>query len=169
MLNDNDAWGNNKKFLKTTLKITFKMQNTRFSWLKQVANKLPGQVARHRRWNFWKICLSVFRDWKFHPRGSHEGSRKHFCVTLTIRAFTHEQVANLSREKPKNPDFLKKFLSIFHDWDNDVPVSCENLLYELATGDMRLDWLATKSLEQGNTVFENFVTFCKNKILSKNN
>ena len=47
-------------------------------------------------------------------------------------------------------------------------MSHENLLYKLANGDMRLDWPATKSLEQGNIVFENFDTFCKNKILSKN-
>ena len=48
-------------------------------------------------------------------------------------------------------------------------MSRENLLYELATKDMRLDWPATKLPEQGNAVFENFHTFCKNKILSKNN
>ena len=75
----------------------------------------------------------------------------------------------LSREKPKNLDFLKNFLIIFRDWDNDPPVSRENLLYELATGDMQLDWPAIKSPEQSNTVFENFNTFCKNKILLKNN
>ena len=126
---------------------------------------------RHLRQNFWKICLNVFRDWKFHPQGSREGSRKNFYATLAIGDFTCEQVTSLSRKKPKNPDFLKNFLSIFRDWDNDLLVSYENLLYELATEDMQLDWPATESLEQGNTVFENFDTFCKKKKkkLSKNN
>ena len=40
-------------------------------------------------------------------------------------------------------------------------MSRENLLYVLATGDMQLDWPATKSLEQGNTVFENLTLFVK--------
>ena len=48
-------------------------------------------------------------------------------------------------------------------------MSHENLLYKLATRDMQLDWPATKSLEQGKIIFENFDTSCKNKILSKNN
>ena len=42
MNNDNDAGGKNEKFLKTTLKKTLNMQNTRFSQLKWVANKTSG-------------------------------------------------------------------------------------------------------------------------------
>ena len=122
---------------------------------------------RHLRWNFKKICLSVFHDWKFHLRESCEESCENFCVTLAIGAFTRKQVASLGHEKPKNQEFLKKFLSVFHDWDNDPPVSRENLLYELATRDMRLDYPVTKSPEQGNTVFENLTLFVKTKYLPK--
>ena len=35
-------------------------------------------------------------------------------------------------------------------------MSHKNLLCELATGGMQLDWPATKSPEQGNTIFEIF-------------
>ena len=57
--------------------------------------------TRHLKWNFLKICLSVFHDWKFHLRES----CKDFCGTLATGASTREQVANLSCEKPKNLDF----------------------------------------------------------------
>ena len=68
------------------------------------------------------------------------------------------------REKSKNPHFKKKILSLFHDWDFDLPVSRENLLCKLAT--RACDWLDLrgKSLEQGSTVFEIFENF-QNKII----
>ena len=56
---------------------------------------------------------------------------------------------------------LKNFLNIFLNWDIDPLVSRENLLYELAIRDMRLDWPVTKSPKQGNIVFESFDNFCK--------
>ena len=46
-------------------------------------------------------------------------------------------------------------------------MSHENLLYKLVTRDMQLDWPATKSLEQGKIIFENFDTSCKNKSFPK--
>ena len=46
-----------------------------------------------------KIFLSVFRNWKFYPRGSREVSRKNLCVPLATRPSTCEKVARLSREK----------------------------------------------------------------------
>ena len=77
------------------LKIDLKKQNTRFSRLSQVASKSP----KHLKHKFWKICLSVFRDWKFYPQGSREVSRKNLCVPLTTGTSNREQVAKLSREK----------------------------------------------------------------------
>ena len=62
---------------------------------------------------------------------------------------------------------LKKFLSIFRNWDIDPPVSHENLLYKLATGGMRLVCPATKSPKQGNIVFEIFDIFEKTKDFPK--
>ena len=60
MMNSHEMWGKNEKFLKTALKITFIVQNTRFSRLDWVTNKLPSQVAKNPCDKFWKICLSVF-------------------------------------------------------------------------------------------------------------
>lgn len=153
------------------LKTVPKARNTRFLRLNQVTCKSLGQVARHLRRNFWKIFLSVFRNWKFHPRGSHEGSHENFCVTLVTRASTREQVASLSREKSKNPDF-EKFLSIFRNWDFYSPMSHE---YSLSGAH---NWGHTTRLTRDQVArtgqhyffFFFFLTiFCKNKILSKNN
>ena len=66
------------------------------------------QVAKNPWDKIWKICLSVFHDWKVYPGGSQEGSRE-TLVNLTTGASTHEQVAQLSREKSKNPKFWKNF------------------------------------------------------------
>ena len=89
-----------KVFLKKTV---LKAQNTRFSRLKWVANKsLETLVTK-----FGKICLTIFRDWKFHSRVSCVGSREIFWVTLATGVFTREQVAKLSRVKSKNPYFWK--------------------------------------------------------------
>ena len=62
---------------------------------------------------------------------------------------------------------MENFLSLFRDWDIDPPVSHKNLLCELATGGMQLDWPATKSPVQGNTVFEIFYIFAKTKDFPK--
>ena len=51
--------------------------------------------------------LSVFRDWKVYLRESCTVSRENLCVPLMTRPSTHEQVAILSREKHKNPNFEK--------------------------------------------------------------
>ena len=55
-------------------------------------------VARVTRQNtssqkIWKNLLSVFRDWKFHSRGSHKLSHEFLYVPLVTGPFTHEQVA----------------------------------------------------------------------------
>ena len=71
-MNSHNKRGKNEIFLKTTLKINLKMQNMRFSRLEWVTNKSPSQVAKNPFDKFWKICLSVFCDWKVHSRGSHE-------------------------------------------------------------------------------------------------
>ena len=72
------------------------MQNMRFSRLKLVANKSPGQAAKTLKDKIVKNFLSVFRDWKVYPRGSRELSRKNLCVTLATEPFTREQVAKIN-------------------------------------------------------------------------
>ena len=108
-MNSHNERGKNEKILKIVPKKILKAQNTRFYWLKWAANKSLGQVAKNPYDKIWKICLSVFHYWKFHPRVNHKGSRETFWVTLVIGASTREQVAKLSREKSKNPDFWKQF------------------------------------------------------------
>ena len=92
-------------------KIVLKAQNTRFSRLKWVANKSLDQVTKLPLDKIWKICLSVFRDWKVHPRGS------------TFQ----------SRREPRN------FLSTprnwsFHSWTSRQTKWWEILLCKLTTG-----------------------------------
>ena len=60
-----------------------------------------------------KNFLSVFRDWKFHSRESHELSRENLCVPLTTRPSTREQVT--WAVKSMKIQFLKNILSLFRD------------------------------------------------------
>ena len=107
------------------------------------------------RQKFWKFCLSVFHNWKFHPRVSREGSCENFYITSLLELPLVNKLPNRAQELLK-PRILENFLSLFRDWDIDPPVSRKNLLCKLATRGMRLDWPATKSPEQGNIVFEIF-------------
>ena len=108
-MNSHEMRGKNEIFLKTTLKITLIVQNTRFLRLEWVANKSPSQAAKNPCDKFWKIWLSIFRDWKVHPRVSHKESRETLWVKLTTRVSTRESVAKLSCENAKHPDFWKNF------------------------------------------------------------
>ena len=83
-----------EKFKKTI----FETQNTRFSWLKQVANKLPGQAAKTLKVKIVKNFLSVFRDWKVYPQGSRELSHENLCVPLVTGPFTREQVTKINTQ-----------------------------------------------------------------------
>ena len=82
-------------------------------------------------------------------------------------ASTHAQVTKLSRETSKKPRFLKKFLSLFHNWDLNPLVSHENLLYKLAAG--ACDWLDCEVSRQNRVAqFLKFLKIFKIKTLSKN-
>ena len=69
------------------------MQNTRFSRLKQVANKSPGQAAKTLKVRIVKNFLSVFRNYKVYPQGSRELSHENLCVPFMTGPFTRKQVA----------------------------------------------------------------------------
>ena len=132
MNNDNNAGGKNEKFLKTTLKITLNMQNTRFSRLKWVANKMPGQAAktlkdkilkkfskcflrleglptRESRTEPWKFLCNP-RDWTFYSRTSCQNwpasSRLWHATGLT-----HDWVAKIGQ---------KWFLKIFNFKEQNI-------------------------------------------------
>ena len=59
---DNEQSLKLKGKLKKVLKLTQFFPNTRFSWLKWVANKSPGQAAKTLKDKIVKNFLSVFRD-----------------------------------------------------------------------------------------------------------
>ena len=102
---------------------------------------------------------------------------------------SRQKVANITHQNTSSQKFWKNFLSVFRDWKSHLQgsreLSRENLCVPLVTGPstreqvaktdprardwgMQLVWPATESPKQDNTVFEIF-SFCKNKILSKNN
>ena len=78
------------------LKTDFKIQNTRFSRLKWVANKSPELAAKTLKDKIVKNFLSVFRNWKVYPRESRELSHENLYVTLATGPFTREQVAKIN-------------------------------------------------------------------------
>ena len=84
--------GKLKKFWKTVLKTP----NTHFSRLKWVANKSSGLAAKTLEDKIVKKFLSVFRDWKVYLQESRDLNCENFCVTLTTRPFTREQVAKIN-------------------------------------------------------------------------
>ena len=164
-MNSHNMQGKNEKFLKTALKITFKVQNTHFLRLEWFVNKSPIQVTKISCDKLWEICLSVFYDWKVHLRISHEGSRKAFWVNLATGASTREPVAKLSCENPKNQYFWN-FSTSFSRLGAWLARESWKLLSKLATGVSRLAWLARQSRQ--NRVAQ-FLKIFKTKTLSKNN
>ena len=82
-----------------------KEQNSRFSWLDWVANKSPVQVAKKSCDKFWKICLSVFRDWKVHSQVSYEGSRETVWVNSQLELPLANQSLNKVTKMLKTQNF----------------------------------------------------------------
>ena len=82
--------------LRKILKTLFETQNTCFSRLKWVANKLPGLAAKTLKDKIVKNFLSVFRDWKVYPRGSRKLSHENLCVPLVTGPFTREQITKIN-------------------------------------------------------------------------
>ena len=60
------------------------------------------KLPKHSKTKVWKIFLSVFRNWKVYPRGSHELSHQNLWVTLATRPSTCEQVA---KNDPRRRDW----------------------------------------------------------------
>ena len=100
----------------------------RFSRLNQVNKHFVTKKFENLSKYFLRLEVPLARKSRREPRK--------LLSKLTTEASTHEQVAKQSLKKSKNPKFLKNFLSLFHDWDFDPPVSRENLLSKLTTGGM---------------------------------
>ena len=140
----------------------------RFSRLNQVACKLPGPATKTFERKLLKNFLSVFCDWKFHSWKSCELSCENLYVSFATRPSTREQVTNLSREKHEIQTFekySKSFSQLKHLPANESSVSREKSLWW--TRDWGLVLPATKSPEQGNTVFEFLTIFVKTKYFPK--
>ena len=95
----------NWKVLKTVLKA----QNMRFLLLNQVANKSPGQVAKHLRDKIFEKFSKYFSQLEGPPANKLRRELWKFWYNLTIRASTRKQVAKQSCENFKNPEFWKIF------------------------------------------------------------
>ena len=149
--------------------ITLFMQNMQFSWLEWVASKSPKRVAKIPWQNFWKICLSVFRNWKVHLWASHEGRRESFYVSLQLELSLMNKSPSWVMKKPKTKKFwnFSKYFSRLGDW---LTTESQELLSKLMTRVSRLAWLMRVSRQNRVTkkkkgFSENF----QNKTLSKNN
>ena len=147
------------------LKIDLFAQNTRFSRLSQVASKSPGPVTRTLKTKILKTLSKCFLRLKVLPVKESRGKPQKSLSPLATGPSTREQVTRLSWE---NPNFEKhsKYFSRLGHW----PASESRKISVWARDwDMRLDQPVIESPKQGNTVFEIFYIFAKNKRLSKNN
>ena len=97
------------KYFETYHKKTLIMQNTWFSWLNQVMNKSPGQVAKHLRDKIFENFSKCFLQLEGPPASKSRREPQKFLYNLATGASTHEQVAKLSRENFKNSKFWKIF------------------------------------------------------------
>ena len=85
-----------EKLKKKIKEIVFETQNMRFSRLRWVTNKSPGQAAKTLKDKIVKNFLSVFRDWKVYPQGSRKLSHENLYVLLAIGPFTRKQVTKIN-------------------------------------------------------------------------
>ena len=97
----------NEGKLKSFLKLSLKCKTCDFRDWYESWTSCQGKLPKTFVTKFGKICLSVFRDWKVHPRGSHEGSHECFWVNLTTGASSREQVAKWVVKNLKTQIFEK--------------------------------------------------------------
>ena len=134
-------------------------------WVKSRASR-QGQSLEHLRKKFWKIYLSVFRDWKFYSWESREVCRKNFWVSSQLDLSLANKLPDWVARNIKNPNFEK--YSKYFSWLGHWPTSESRKISVWAHDwDMRLDQLATESPKQGNTVFKIFDIFAKTKDFPK--
>ena len=97
------------------------------------------QVAKILWHKFWKICLSVFRDWEIHSRASHEESCESFWVNLRLELSLMNQ----------SPNWVVKILKTYKFWNFSNSFSwlwdwlsreLRELLSKLTTWVLRLEW-----------------------------
>ena len=111
-----------------------------------------GQSPKHSGQKFLKIYLSVFRDWKFYPRGNRKVSCENLWVPSWLDLPPTNKSPNWVMRNIKNPNFEKysKYFSWLRHWSTSEPRKISVWAHDW---DMRLDQPMTKSPKQGNTIF----------------
>ena len=132
-------------------------------WVKSL-----GPVARTLKTKIWKIFLSVFRDWKFYPRESHEVSRENLWAFSRLDLPLANKSPDWVAWNIKNPNFekySKYFLRLGH-WPTRESRKISVWTHDW---DMRLDQPKIELPEQGNTgfFFEILTFFAKTKDFPK--
>ena len=124
------------------------------------------QVAKTLKTKILKNFPSVFRDWKFYPRGSRKVSPKISEYSSRLEPPPANKSPIWAARNIKT-QILKNILSIFHDWDIDLSVSREKSLCGLATG--ACDWTNPRLSRQNRaTLFLKILTiFAKTKYFPK--
>ena len=76
------------------------------------------QVARTLKTKILKNFLSIFRDWKFYPRGNHKVSRENFCVPSQLDLPPANKSPDWAARNIKNLNFEKysKYFSRLGHW-----------------------------------------------------
>jgi len=136
-------------------------------WVKSCAN-CQDKPPEHLKQKFWKNSFKCFLRLEVPPARESRVELRNFRYDYRDWTSTCEQVTTSSREKPKNPDFEK--FSKYFSWLGHWPAR------ELRKRTIWAhDWGHATGLTRdqvartGQHCFWKFDTFCKNKILSKNN
>ena len=152
-MNSQSERGKTEKFLKPILKKTIIVQNTRFLWLKWIANKSPNQVAKKPlRQNLKNLskCFSRLGS----PLVSKSRRKLQIILSkLVTGASTRKPIAKLGHGNVKNPEIFKFFYVFFVTRGLTCQKSTRN--WGLATGVT----CKNESPEQSCTVFEIFDIF----------
>ena len=123
-----------------------------------------AQSLEHSRQKFWKIYLSIFRDWKFYLRESCEVSRENLWVSSRLDLPPANKSPDWVTRNIKNPNFEKysKYFSRLGHWPANEPQKISV---------WARDWTNPQLSRQNKaTQFLKFLTFfAKKKRLSKNN
>ena len=130
-----------------------------------------------------RVIKSSRENWKSFKNCPYYAKHAFFATEVSCQL-----VARVTRQNTSSQKFWKNLLNVFHDWKSHSQgsheLSRENLCAPLATGPstheqvaktdpracdygMQLEWLATKSPKQGNTVFEIFSFLRKQNTFQK--
>ena len=103
-----------EKFLKNCLRFNLICAKHAF-FATQLTRNWVAKIPWTR---FWKISLSLFRDWDFHKLVSHERLWVNSRLGLPLAKESRKWVSKKSKIQ-----IFENFLSVFHDWKSHLPES----------------------------------------------